>query len=84
MLYQKLLDGNGSETIFVFRFELKSFSHYQTSYGPTKLGVVTSLLDCASYLRGRKFFVEYDHHPLKPLFQKSLKGVIFERWLAIL
>ena len=78
---------SGNETVRVVRFGSKSLSHYQTSYGPTKLellGVVTSILDCASYLRGRKFFVECDHQALKPLFQKSLKGEIYEGWLAIL
>ena len=81
-LYQKHPSDSGNETIRVVRFGSKSLSHYQTSYGPTKLellGVVTSILDCASYLRGRKFFVECDHQALKPLFQKSLKGAIYER-----
>ncbi|MCG8077951.1 MAG: DDE-type integrase/transposase/recombinase, partial [Candidatus Thiodiazotropha taylori] len=87
MLYQKHSTDSGDESVRVVRFGSKSLSHYQTSYGPTKLellGVVTSILDCASYLRGRKFFVECDHQALKPLFQKSLKGAIYERWLAIL
>ena len=76
-----------SETSRVVRFGSKSLSNYQRSYGPTKLellGVVTSVLDCASYLRGCKFYVECDHRALKPLFQKSSKGAIYERWLAIL
>ena len=87
MLYQKHPSNSGDETVRVVRFGSKSLSHYQTSYGPTKLellGVVTSILDCASYLRGRKFYVDCDHQALKPLFQKSLKGAIYERWLAIL
>ena len=46
--------------------------------------MVTSIIDCASYVRGRKFILECDHQSLKPLFQKSLKGAIYERWLAIL
>ena len=46
--------------------------------------MVTSILDCASYLRGRKFIVECDHQALRLLFQKNLKGAIYERWLAIL
>ena len=46
--------------------------------------MVTSILDCASYLRGRDFIVECDHQALRPLFQKRLKGAIYERWLAIL
>jgi hypothetical protein len=48
------------------------------------LGMVTSVLDCASYIRGRHFVLECDHQALKPLFQKQLKGAIYERWLAIL
>lgn len=87
MLYQKHPQTDGDAVVRVVRFGSKALSHYQTSYGPTKLellGVVTSILDCASYLRGRKFFVECDHQALKPLFQKSLKGAIYERWLAIL
>ena len=46
--------------------------------------MVTSIIDCASYLRGRHFFVECDPQSLKPLFQKKMKGAIYERWLAIL
>ena len=71
----------------VVRFGSKSLNKYQQSYGPTKLellGMVTSIIDCASYLRGRHFFVECDHQSLKPLFQKKMKGAIYERWLAIL
>lgn len=71
----------------VVRFGSKGLSKWQQSYGPTKLellGVVTSILDCASYLRGRHFVVECDHQALKPLFMKQLKGAIYERWLAIL
>jgi hypothetical protein len=30
------------------------------------------------------FVLECDHQALKPLFQKQLKGAIYERWLAIL
>jgi hypothetical protein len=45
---------------------------------------VSSVLDCASYIRGRHFVLECDHQALKPLFQKQLKGAIYERWLAIL
>ena len=48
------------------------------------LGMVTSILDCASYLRGRKFIVECDHQALMPLFQKNLKGAIYEQWLTLL
>ena len=60
MLYQKHPTDSSDESVRVVRFGSKSLSHYQTSYGPTKLeflGVVTSILDCASFLRGRKFFV---------------------------
>ena len=54
------------------------------SYQVRTLGIVTSIIECASYLRGRHFIVECDHKALKPFFQKSLKGAIYERWLAIL
>ena len=87
MLYQKHPVGDQGDILRVIRFGSKSLSKWQQSYGPTKLellGMVTSILDCASYLRGRKFIVECDHQALKPLFQKSLKGAIYERWLAIL
>ena len=87
MLYQLHPSENHSEIPRVVRFGSKSLSKWQQSYGPTKLellGMVTSILDCASYLRGRKFIVECDHQALKPLFQKNLKGAIYERWLAIL
>ena len=46
--------------------------------------MVTSILDCAIYLRGRPFLVQCDHQALKPLFQNKLKGALYERWLAIL
>lgn len=46
--------------------------------------MVTAVLDCAPYIRGRHCVVECDHQALKPLFQKQLKGPIYERWLAIL
>lgn len=85
MLYQK---PNGtSEDFRVIRFGSKSLSKWQRSYGPTKLellGMVTAILDCATYLRGRKFIVECDHQALRPLFQKQMKGAIYERWIAIL
>ena len=42
------------------------------------------VLECAINIRGTHFIVEYDHQPLKPPYQKKLKGVIYERWLAIL
>ncbi|CAC5392818.1 unnamed protein product [Mytilus coruscus] len=57
------------------------------SYGPTKLellGVVTSITDCLSYLRGNRLIVECDHNALRPLIEKQLKGAICDRWLAIL
>ena len=71
----------------VVRFGSKGLSKWQNPYGPTKLellGVVTSILDCASYLRGHHFTVECDHQALKPLLQKQLKGAIYDRWLSIL
>ena len=82
MLYQQ--DG---DTVKVIRFGSKSLSKWQQSYGPTKLellGMVTAVLDCADYVRGSRFIVECDHQALRPLFQKQLKGAIYERWLAIL
>ena len=83
MIYQIHPDG----TSRVVRFGSKGLSKWQQSYGPTKLellGLVTSVLDCSSYLRGRHFTVECDHQALRPLFQKQLKGQIYERWMAIL
>lgn len=83
MLYQ--IHENDSPK--VVRFGSKGLSKWQQSYGPTKLellGLVTSVLDCASYLRGHHFIVECDHQALKPLFQKQLKGAIYDRWLSIL
>ena len=83
MLYQ--IHENGTSK--VVRFGSKGRSHLQTSYGPTKLellGMVTAVLDCAPYIRGRHCVVECDHQALKPLFQKQLKGAIYKRWLAIL
>lgn len=83
MLYQVHENGNKR----IVRFGSKGLSKWQRSYGPTKLellGMVTSILDCASYLRGHHFVVECDHQALRPLFQKQLKGAIYERWLAIL
>ena len=83
MLYQIHED----EKPRIVRFGSKGLSKWQYSYGPTKLellGVVTSILDCASYLRGHHFTVECDHQALKPLFQKQLKGAIYDRWLSIL
>lgn len=83
MLYQ-VYDDN---SIHVLRFGSKGLSKWQHSYGPTKLellGVVTAVLDCATYIRGRHFVIECDHDALRPRFQKQLKGAIYERWLAIL
>ena len=81
MLYQ--YDEN--QTPRVVRFGSKGLSRWQQSYGPTKLellGLVTAVMDCASYVRGRHFVVECDHQALAPIFQKKLKGQIYERWLA--
>ena len=75
------------ERMRVVRFGSKSLKSYQQSYGPCKLellGMTQSILECASYLRGTKFLVECDHQALKPLFQKKMKGAIYERWLATL
>ncbi|CAC5394520.1 unnamed protein product [Mytilus coruscus] len=87
MLYQQHSTEDSSEELRVIRFGSKSLSKWQRSYGPTKLellGMVTAILDCSMYLRGQKFVVECDHQALKPLFQKQLKGAIYERWIAIL
>ncbi|VDH99271.1 Hypothetical predicted protein [Mytilus galloprovincialis] len=87
MLYQQHPMDDSSEELRVIRFGSKSLSKWQRSYGPTKLellGMVTAILDCSMYLRGQKFVVECDHQALKPLFQKQLKGAIYERWIAIL
>ncbi|VDI47202.1 Hypothetical predicted protein [Mytilus galloprovincialis] len=84
MLYQK---DPTKEKPNIIRFGSKSLSRWQQSYGPTKLellGMVTSILDCADYLRGTQFIVECDHQALQPLFMKQFKGAIYERWLAIL
>ena len=83
MLYQIHEDGISR----VVRFGSKGLSKWQRSYGPTKLellGMVHAVLDCAPYLRGRHSVIECDHQALRPLFQKQLKGAIYERWLAIL
>lgn len=83
MLYQIHEDGNHR----VVRFGSKGLNRYQQSYGPTKLellGMVFSVLDCAPYLRGHHFVAECDHQALQPLFQKQLRGAIYERWIAIL
>ena len=69
------------------RFGSKGLSKWQHSYSPTKLellGVVTSILKCASYLRGHHFTVECDNQAFKPPFQKQLKDAIYDRWLSIL
>ncbi|CAG2243081.1 unnamed protein product [Mytilus edulis] len=88
MLYQKHPDENKNiEKVRVVRFGSKALNHWQRSYGPTKLellGVVTSVTDCSSYLRGNEFIVECDHKALRPLIEKQLKGAIYDRWLAIL
>lgn len=62
-------------------------SPWQKSYGPTKLellGMVTSIMDCAQYLRSNKFYVECDHKALAPLFNNSLKGALYDRWLTLM
>ena len=86
VLYQK--HGSGSEEKNrVIRFGSKSLTSWQKSYGPTKLellGVVTSIVENSSYLRGSYFVVECDHQSLRPLFQNKFKGAIYDRWLAVL
>ena len=65
------------DRVRIIRFGSKSFQKWQHNYGPTKLellGMTTSILDCASYLRGHKFTVYCDNQALAPLFQKKLKG----------
>ncbi|VDI06700.1 Hypothetical predicted protein [Mytilus galloprovincialis] len=75
MLYQKHPDENKNiEKVRVVRFGSKALNHWQRSYGPTKLellGVVTSVTDCSSYLRGNEFIVECDHKALRPLIEKT-------------
>jgi hypothetical protein len=86
ILYQRNPD-NSDDKVQIIRFGSKSLNTLQKSYGPTKLeliSVVTSIIDCASYLRGNKFTVECAHQALKPLFQNKLKGAIYDRWLAVL
>ncbi|CAG2237805.1 unnamed protein product [Mytilus edulis] len=86
MLYQKHPSDTG-EQIRVVRFGSKSMNSWQKSYGPTKLellGDVTSIVDCASYLRGDRFTVECDHQALRSIFQNQFKGAIYDRWLAVL
>ena len=56
MLYQKHQDESGNfSKIRVVRFGFKALNHWQRPNGPTKLellGVVTSITDCSSDLRG--------------------------------
>lgn len=62
--------------IRVIRFGSKVLSCWQKSYGPTKLellGMVTSIMDCAQYLRSNKFYVECDHKSLAPLYNNPSK-----------
>ena len=46
--------------------------------------MVTAIVDCSFYLRGRRFVIECEHQALKPLFETRLKGAIYERWIAVL
>lgn len=65
----------------------KSLNKWQKSYGPTKLerlGVITAVKDCASYIRGNHVIVECDHQALKPLFFSKSRGAIFDSLLTIL
>lgn len=82
-VYQK----HAEKKMRVIKFGSKSLTHWQKSYGPTKLdflGVVTSIVDNSGYLRGNKFIVECDHQALRPLFQNKFKGAIYDRWLTVL
>lgn len=90
LLYQ-ILPKRGSEQeksrIRMIRFGSKGMSRWQKSYGPTKLellGMVTSIMDCAQYLRSNKFYVECEHKALAPLFNNSLKGALYDRWLTLM
>lgn len=86
MLYQKQSVEN-EESVRVIRFGSKSLNSWQKSYGPTKLellGVVTTITDLSSYLRGNKFVVECDHQTLRPLFRNKLIGAVYDRWLTLL
>ena len=85
MLYQ--FHSDDPDSLRVVRFGSKALSKWQRSYGPTKLellGMTTAIMECASYLRGQAFVVECDHQALRPMFQKKLKGAIYERWMTIL
>ena len=87
VLFQYQKNEDDIELRRVIRYGSKSLSRWQRSYGPTKLellGMVTTILDCSFYLRGRRFIIECDHQALKPLFEKQLKGAIYESWIAIL
>lgn len=46
--------------------------------------MVTSIMDCAQYLRGHKFYVECDHKALAPLYNNPLKGALYDRWLTLM
>ena len=86
ILYQRNPD-NSDDKVQIIRFGSKSLNTWQKSYGPTQLellGVVTSIIDCASYLHGNKFTVECDNQALKPPFQNKLRGAIYDQWLAVL
>ena len=81
VLYQKYLE-NSDEKVRIIRFGSKALTSWQKSYGPTKLellGVVTSIVENSSYLRGNKFILECDHQALRPLFQNKFKGAIYDR-----
>lgn len=90
MLYQILPPEYSHEMnsqVRVIRFGSKGLSRWQKSYGPTKLellGMVTSIMDCAQYLRGHKFYVECDHKALAPLYNNPLKGALYDRWLTLM
>ena len=49
-----------------------------------RLVLLHAVLDCASYVRGRSFYVECDHQVLKTLMQKKLRGKLYKRWFSII
>ena len=58
MLYQR----GDDESVNVIRFGSKSVTKLQRSYGSTKielLGMVNAVQDCADYVRGSRFVVEW-------------------------
>lgn len=78
MLCQIHPDGNA----LIALFGTKRLTKQQSLFGPTKrelLGIVTTVLDCSSYLNEKHSTVDCDHQALTPLFEQ-LPGAIYERW----